>query len=66
LQERQAREEAAVQQQHRRDESWGVLDWVEAADACIDVGGFVVDVAWEAASGALEVVGSVFSLLDLF
>ena len=61
---RAAREEAAVQ--HRQDDSPGVLDWVELADAVFDMSGFVLDVAIDAASGAFEVVGALFSLLDAF
>ena len=63
LPKRAAREEAAVQ--HRRDNSWGVLDWVELADTIFDVSGLVLDMAIDAAAAALEAFGALFSLLDV-
>ena len=55
-----------MQQQHRRDDSGGLQDWLEVADTVFEFGEVVLELALDATEGAREVAGGLFSLLDGF
>jgi hypothetical protein len=56
-----------VQQQQRRwDDSWGLTDWLEAADTVFDFGTCVLDLVLNGAEAALQGAAALFSLLDGF